>query len=85
MGKLRVLLTLFVALCLSTWAQGKGLPTIAQGAQRAGVVVVHGDGRVATGCVAFDEPQLTGLELLRRSGLDLNVESLRHGRCDLPD
>ena len=36
---------------------------------RAGLVVVHGDGRMRTRCVSFDAPQISGLTLLRRSGL----------------
>jgi hypothetical protein len=33
------------------------------------LVVVHGDGRVITRCVAFDEDQISGSALLERSGL----------------
>lgn len=36
---------------------------------RAGLVIQFGDGRVATYCVRFGEPSITGLELLNRSGL----------------
>lgn len=39
-----------------------------------GLVVVHGNGEVLTRCISFTEPQLTGYEVLQRSGLDLNVE-----------
>ena len=38
---------------------------------RAALVVRHGDGRVVSACVAFDEPSISGIELLRRSGLDV--------------
>lgn len=45
-------------------------PALAQsGDNRAGLVIVHGDGRVLTRCVAFSETQITGLDLLQRSGL----------------
>ncbi|HMQ30887.1 MAG TPA: hypothetical protein PKD53_09170 [Chloroflexaceae bacterium] len=43
--------------------------------QRAGLVVQYGDGRVETACVAFDEPELDGLELLERSGLPVVVQA----------
>lgn len=36
---------------------------------RAGLVVVYGQDDVHTSCVAFDSPEITGLELLQRSGL----------------
>ncbi len=42
---------------------------------RAGVVIRRGDGSVQTACVSFDEPTINGLQLLERSGLDLNVET----------
>ena len=42
---------------------------------RAALVVVHGDGRVVTRCVAFVEAQITGLELVQRTDLDLNLEA----------
>ncbi len=46
-------------------------PVAAQEAppHRAGLVVVHGDGRVRTRCVSFEEPEISGLALLQRSGL----------------
>jgi len=46
----------------------------AQGVNRAGVIVAMEDGQVVTACVAFDEPAISGLALLERSGLDLNVQ-----------
>ena len=42
---------------------------------QAGLVVVHGDGRVITRCVAFSEPQISGADLLSRSGMSLVVEA----------
>lgn len=38
---------------------------------QAGLVVVHGDGRVVTRCVAFSGPQISGADLVFRSGLSL--------------
>ncbi|MFZ1769324.1 MAG: hypothetical protein WAU00_09015, partial [Caldilinea sp.] len=49
------------------------------GPNRAALVVVHGDGRVVTRCVAFAEPQLNGLELVQRAGFDLNLEASSMG------
>ncbi len=40
-------------------------------ANRAGLVVRHGDGRIVSACVAFAEQSISGLELLQRSGLSL--------------
>jgi hypothetical protein len=46
------------------------VPQAAPGLQHhAGLVVRFGDGHVQTACVAFDEPSLTGEQLLDRSGL----------------
>ncbi len=45
-----------------------------QGRHRAGLVIQYGDGRVETYCVAFDEPEITGLELLQRSGVPLIID-----------
>ena len=45
----------------------------AQSGNRAGLVVVHGDGRVTTRCVPFAEDSISGLTLLQRSGLSLEV------------
>ena len=55
---------------------GLGLPVLAraQGPNRAGVVVMTGDGRVHSACVTFDEPAIDGLTLLERSGLALSVQ-----------
>ena len=36
---------------------------------RAGLVVVHGDGQVVTRCVTFVGAEITGIDLLARSGL----------------
>lgn len=47
--------------------------SLAQSPNRAGLVVQHGDGTVRTACVTFEEPEISGAELLRRSGLDVVV------------
>ena len=61
------LLLLFVVLHTPARAQ--------EGGNQAGLVVVHGDGRVVTRCVRFDEPQISGLTLLQRSGLTFAAEA----------
>jgi hypothetical protein len=45
----------------------------AQGPNRAGIVVTFGDGRTSAVCVEFAEDEITGAELLKRSGLPLVV------------
>ena len=49
-------------------------PTNAQTQNRAGLVIQYGDGSVATTCVRFGEPSITGLDLLMRSGLSIHAE-----------
>jgi hypothetical protein len=46
--------------------------------------VVHGDSQIITACVAFEEETITGVELLRRSGLDVTLGiygGLGYGVC----
>ncbi len=42
---------------------------------RAGLVVQHGDGSVQTQCITFPEDSISGLDVLQRSGFDLNVDA----------
>jgi len=56
-----------------------GAGASAQSVNQAALVVVHGDGRVLTRCVEFTEAQISGLDLLQRSGLDLNLEASSMG------
>lgn len=46
---------------------------------QAALVIVHGDGSVVTRCVAFEESQISGFDLLQRSGLDINLEASTMG------
>ena len=48
--------------------------TQADGPNQVGLVVVHGDGNVATRCIEFEENEISGYDVLDRSGLDLNIE-----------
>ncbi|MCL4863123.1 MAG: hypothetical protein KJZ93_27205 [Caldilineaceae bacterium] len=66
----RRLIVLLACLC---WLMGAASAR-AQTGNQAALVVVHGDGRVVTRCVEFGEPQVSGYDLLQRSGLDLNIE-----------
>jgi len=66
-------LLLICLLALSAVFAG-ALPAQANGPNRAGLVVRFGNGSVWSGCITFSEPQITGLELLRRSGLSLIIE-----------
>jgi hypothetical protein len=47
----------------------------AQEENRAGLVIVHGDGRVVQQCVFFAEESISGYELLQRAGGALSVEA----------
>lgn len=49
---------------------GAGLAR-AQQPNQVGLVVQHGDGRLITRCVKFDESQISGYEMLTRSGLEV--------------
>ena len=54
----------------------------------AGLVVDYGDGRMSYAWVPFPEEEITGLELLRRSGLDVvtvGFGGLGEGVCQIED
>lgn len=63
------------------------LPASAQegGPNRAGLIVVHGDGRVLTRCVTFTEERISGVALLQRSGLavDANTGPMGSAVCTI--
>jgi hypothetical protein len=48
---------------------------VAQEENRAGLVIVYGDGHVEQQCVAFAEESITGYDLLQRSDLPLSIEA----------
>ena len=64
-----------LALCcwlfLMAWgaARAAGVADAQAGPYRAALVVRYSDNNVHTSCVSFDEPEITGEELLQRSGL----------------
>jgi hypothetical protein len=49
-------------------------PVTAAGPNQAGLVVRFDDGRTETSCVSFSEAQISGFELLQRSGLAITTE-----------
>ena len=48
---------------------------LAQDTNRAGLVVIHDDGRTTQQCISFSESEITGLQVLELSGLDLNYNA----------
>ncbi len=44
------------------------------GTHHAGLVIRYGDGHVETYCIAFDEPEITGVEVLERSGVPVIID-----------
>ncbi|HEU4328760.1 MAG TPA: hypothetical protein VFS21_36820 [Roseiflexaceae bacterium] len=62
---------LLLAAALLLPAPGRAKEPTPTPANRAGLVVRHGDGRIVSACVAFAEQSISGLELLQRSGLSL--------------
>ncbi len=51
----------------------------ARGRGKAGVVVVHGDGRVVTECVRLDRATISGLQLLERTGIPFSAARFGFG------
>ncbi len=82
------LISLFISLIIIT------CPVAADAPSRAGLVVQFEDGHVETRCVEFTEAEITGFELLARSGLDIIYESgagmggtvcqIEYSGCDYP-
>jgi hypothetical protein len=44
---------------------------------RAGLVILFGDGRVESRCVAMEQEEITGADLLAHSGLDMIIDASR--------
>lgn len=57
------------------WTAGLATPVGAQTPNRAGLVVDLGNGQVVMTTVSFPETEISGYQLLQRSGLDLAVSS----------
>jgi hypothetical protein len=60
---------LWIVLLILTLIIAVAPETRAQTPNQAGLVIHFSDGSTLTRCVPFDEPQITGYDLLRRSGL----------------
>lgn len=75
MRRIRSLYRLFLALllALAPLAGASSAPSLAERPNGAGLVVRFGDGRVVTAYVQFDEPAITGIELLQRAGIPITV------------
>ncbi len=69
--RLRLWIAFWLGLVMLAWLGASD--SAAQAPNRAGLVVQHGDGTVRVACVTFEEPEISGAELLRRSGLDVVV------------
>jgi len=67
--RLKLVLLLSMLVLALGWQAG-----LAQEPNRAALVVRFGDGEVATACVSFDGETISGVDLLRRSGLTVIVD-----------
>jgi hypothetical protein len=78
----RILFTptlLILAACITVLvAIGHAALARADGPHRAGLVIAH-DGEVLKRCVEFSEDEISGLDLLRRAGVDLNYAQAGQG------
>jgi hypothetical protein len=66
----RFIAILIVALA-TLWSMPPGMR--AQSGNQAALVIRHGQNDVRTACVKFDEPRISGYELLQKSGFDLQI------------
>lgn len=73
MKQIRILITMLLGVLVAYWVQPDAL--LAQGPNKAALVVRSGDQQVQTACVEFSEPQISGLDLILRSGLDITIEA----------
>lgn len=82
---LYTMLALSFALTVVAFAPG---PAGAQEPSRVGLVVEFGDDSFTTRCIEFDEGEITGYDVLRRSGLSLvakEVSGMGVTICDIED
>ncbi len=85
-GLQRLAPALWTLVALIAWWIWPGVGLAADSLHYAGVVVYHGDGRTTYALVAFPEETISGIELLRRSGVDLVTVSfggLGEGVCQI--
>lgn len=62
---------LLIAILSVLLALGVGAQVRAQSPNQVGLVVQFGDGAILTRCVAFNEPEISGYDVLMRSGLNV--------------
>jgi hypothetical protein len=67
----RIVISLLIVFLVCTFALTSGEGVRAQQSNRVGLVVVHGDGSTITRCVEFDESEISGYDILQRSGLEI--------------
>lgn len=73
--RLKRVVNLVGMLCLFLVAVSLPVPARADEANQAGLVIQFGDGRVEARCVAFEEDEILGADLLARSGLGVVVDT----------
>ena len=84
--RVAVLLVLAVAVAAGSDAAAQGATPAPDGFNHAGLVIRHGDGRVTFAYVAFPEEEISGIDLLRRSGIEqvtIPFGGLGEGVCAL--
>ncbi len=69
------LITLATLLALGAEGAESSYPARAQGENQAGLVIQFADGRIQSYCIPFSGESITGLDLLLKTGLDVQVES----------
>jgi len=67
----RIDIGLLIAVLVCAFALSVGADVRAQQPNRVGLVVVHGDGSTITRCIEFDESEISGYDVLQRSGLEI--------------
>jgi hypothetical protein len=85
---------LIAIIFLLTLAVLSAAPAQARGPNRAGLVIRFSDGQVVTKCIEFNEPEISGLDLLQRAGLRVVIEQggiyggavckIERDGCDFP-
>jgi uncharacterized repeat protein (TIGR01451 family) len=76
-----MLILVITGILLSKTGAGAGARARAQGTNRAGLVVRFGDGSYITRCIPFSESEISGLDVLTRSGL--TVVAAGWAICDI--
>ncbi len=67
------LLTLLVVFFGAFWIAPNNMR--AQISNRAALVIRYGDQHIETACIEFEEPQISGFDLVQRSGLNIEIEA----------